>query len=430
MKHVPIVMPQMGESVAEGTIVSWHHDIGDEIHADEIIVEVETDKTNVEVESPASGRLASQLKQVGERAAAGEVIGMIETADETSEAPTVKPSVSREDSGKPVEPTRTNAAEAVELPAMDENFFSPFVLRMALTNNVTLDELRAIRGTGKNGRVTKRDLLAYLAQRPVAAATVESITGKQRPGERELASLGKVVPMSSIRRTIADHMVQSIRTSAHVTMVHPVDMTHIVDLRTRIKERFEKQYHARLSYTAVMLFVTARVLKDFPAINATVYGTNIIMRNEINIGCAVALADESLVVPVVHHADQKSFPEIARELAELIRLARRKTLKRKHVEGGTFTISNFGAFGSLLGTPIISQPQVAILGMGAVFKAPVIVNNDISIRDQLYLSFSFDHRVIDGAMGGRFLREIQEAVESLDESILAVDHMSSDPGGH
>lgn len=413
MKQIPILMPQMGQSVAEGTIIRWLKAVGEPVQADENLLEVETDKATVAVESPATGRLAACLKREGEIAAAGEVIGFIEAevADEAlAQVPSVPPGTGTMPEIPPARAT---------LPEIDREFFSPYVLRLAMQNNISLAELRSIRGTGVNGRITRTDILRYLSRRPIAGAGEPSATG------RDLAELGEVIPMSSLRKTIADHMVQSIRTSAHVTMVHAVDMTHVVELRTRFKEKFAERYRAKLSYTSVLLFVTSRILRQFPKINASVYGTNIVLRREINIGCAVALADETLVVPVVHHADQMSFPEIAQTLGRLIAAARAKALTRADVEGGTFTISNFGAFGSLIGTPIIHQPQVAILGMGAVFKAPVVVDDRIAIRDQLYLSFSFDHRIIDGDLGGRFLHAIEKAIGELTAEKLSLTELES-----
>ena len=422
-------MPQMGQSVAEGAVVAWKKKVGERIEADEVLLEVETDKTTVEVESPVNGRLASCLKREGELAAAGEIIGTIEAED--AEADRLAPArgaphgagaraaeelvnAQRAPQGEPA------ARNAPSLPEIDRDRFSPYVMRLAMLNSVSIRELEKIRGTGRQGRVTKNDLLQYLSRRPIGAASVHALAGKPDVSETDLETLGDLVPMTSIRRTIADHMVQSIHTSAHVTMVHAVDMTHVVNLRERIKDAFLRSYHARLSYTAVLLFVTSRVLRDFPKINASIYGTNIILRKDINIGCAVALSDESLVVPVVQHADQRSFPEIAQELSRLIGLARDKALTRSDVESGTFTLSNFGSFGSLIGTPIINQPQVAILGMGAVFKTPVVSGSEIVVRDQLYLSFSFDHRIIDGEQGGRFLNAIQRATEALTEKDLDV----------
>ena len=422
MKQIPIVMPQMGQSVAEGTVVRWLKKVGDDVRADEAVVEIETDKTNVEVESPAAGKLSSCLKREGEIAAAGETIGMIEADVADEPAPAAAPHA-----GGGVEPLLVNrppvnldVGNGFALPEIDRDRYSPYVLRMAMMNNVSMQELDSVKGTGRGGRVTKNDLLQHLARRPIAAASVAALAGKPEVSRDDLASLGELVPMTSLRRTIADHMVQSIHTSAHVMMVHAVDVTHIVELRNRIKEDFARKFNAKMTYTAVLLFVTARVLKDFPKINASIYGTNIILRKDINIGCAVALADETLVVPVVQHADRKSFPEVAQDLGRLIALARNKSLARADVESGTFTISNFGSFGSLIGTPIINQPQVAILGMGAVFKAPVVRDNQVVIRDQLYLSFSFDHRIIDGEQGGRFLNAIERATAALTEEALSV----------
>lgn len=433
MKSIPILMPQMGQSVAEGTIVKWRKKPGETVAADEILMEVESDKITVEVESPASGVLTSILKGEGARAAVGEVVAMLETADPIGEIAEVpKPAVGAHQphAGGNTEQILVSALQeddeggvASRLPELTRDWLSPTVLRLALLNNVTLNELQTIRGSGHHGRVTKNDLLAYLARRPVGARTLAEATGKAQPGPRDIAQLGTVVPMTAIRRTIADHMVQSIHTSAHVTMVHMVDMTHIVDLREQYKQAFEKRYGVKMTYTGVMIYVTSRVLPRFPTINASVFGDNIVLRNEINIGCAVALQDESLVVPVIKRADQRSFPEIAQELERLIKLARSKQLRREDVEGGTFSLSNFGAFGSIIGTPIIYQPQVAILGMGAIVKMPTVIENRIEIRDQLYLSFSFDHRVIDGAQGGRFLNAIQTRAEALTGAELGIEDL-------
>lgn len=416
----------MGQSVAEGTIVRWHKKIGDPITADEAIVEIEGDKISIEVESPTAGTLGSCLKQEGETASVGDVIGII-TTEEADQPDDTQPSVESERhkphagasgeqmmvSTRPVSPPSPN----LNLPDITREWLSPMVLRMALQNNISLLELKKISGTGRQGRVTRADMLQYLARRPVSSST---ITGNSHGQEnvKELAALGHVIPMTSIRRTIADHMVQSIHTSAHVTMVHAVDMTSIVALREKIKDEFFENYKVKMTYTGVILFVTARVLREFPIINASVSGSNIVMRKDVNIGCAVALQDESLVVPIIREADKKTFPQIAQDLDRLIALARNKALRREDVEGGTFTLSNFGAFGSLIGTPIIHQPQVAILGMGAVYKAPVVIDNSICIRDQVYLSFTFDHRVIDGAMGGRFLNAIQTKTEALTADAL------------
>jgi 2-oxoglutarate dehydrogenase E2 component (dihydrolipoamide succinyltransferase) len=423
--NVPITMPQMGQSVAEGTIVRWIKKVGDTVSADDIILEIESDKISVEVGSPAAGVIARCVKQAGEVVAVGEVIGEID-AESGFPADNVLPSASagqhRPHAGGTGDQelvskhADTPGTASMKLPEITGDWLSPYVMRLALQNNITLAELKQMRGTGREGRLTRNDILHYLSTRPLANVRTDALA----VSEVNSASLGEVIPMTSIRRTIADHMVQSIHTSAHVTMVHAVDMSSIVALREKIKDTFFQTYGVKMTYTAVLLFVTARVLRQYPVINASVIGTNIVLHKDVNIGIAVALSDESLVVPVVKNADTKSFTEIAQELERLIALSKNKALRREHVEAGTFSISNFGAFGSLIGTPIIHQPQVAILGVGAIFKAPVVVGDQICIRDQVYLSFTFDHRVIDGAMGGRFLNAIQRQAESLTAECLNI----------
>ena len=420
MKTIPILMPQMGLSMAEGRIIAWRKKVGDVVRADEVILEIESDKIGIEVESPVAGRLASCHKNEGDVAAVGDVVGLIESdADSVYAAASHKDVPHAGGTGDQVL-VSASAAEDIDdvLPEITRDWFSPYLLRLAMLNNVTIQELQSVRGTGRQGRVTRNDLLKYLSRRPVNGSPGPAPRANAGPSSEEMAELGEVIPMTSMRRTIADHMVQSIHTSAHVTMVHAVDVSHIVALRERIKDRFLQKFGVKMTYTGVMIFVTARVLRQYPVINASVHGSNIVVRKDVNMGCAVALQDESLVVPVIQHADRKSFPQIAQELDAKIGLARNKSLTRSDIEGGTFTISNFGAFGSLIGTPIINQPQVAILGMGAVAKTPVVIDGAICIRDQVYLSFSFDHRVIDGAMGGRFLNAIQKSTEALTEESL------------
>ena len=415
MYRIPIVMPQMGQSVAEGTVLDWKKKVGDAILADESVVEVETDKTTGEVESPAAGRLAECLKLAGEIAAAGETIGFIES--ET--APHEPHFVAREEEAVRVEASAGVSATGQELPEISRDRFSPAVMRMAMLNGLTLADLESIKGTGRSGRVTRNDVLACMARLPIGATSVAGLAGKpvDQVTPEDLAGFGRVTPMTSIRRTIADHVVQSIHTSAHVTMVHAVDMTHVVALRERIKDAFQKKYDTKMTYTAVMLFVTARVLREFPTINASVLGTNLILRKDIHIGCAVALSDESLGVPGVRHADRRGFPEIAQELGQLIARARSKQLTRADVEGGTFSISNFGVFGSIIGTPIINQPQVAILGIGAVEKAPVVIDDAIAIRSVAYLALTFDHRLIDGALADQFTGKVKAVLENWSEEL-------------
>lgn len=414
-------MPQMGQSIAEGRVVKWHSQVGDEVVADELLLEVESDKISFEVGSPVSGTLVSCLVAEGDTAEVGSVIGTIGSEDSLPAGDEEQVGQAPKEKGKAKRIATVRCGDysiqPEQLPQLTRDWLSPSVARMAVLNNVTREEIATIAGTGANGRVTRHDLMAYLATRKAGGGAAAR---QQDAVPANVASLGQVIPMTSIRRTIADHMVQSIHTSAHVTMVHAVDTTHIVALREKVKSAFLGKFGVKMTYTGVILYAASRVLREFFHINASVFGSNIVLRKDISVGCAVALDDQSLVVPVVRNADSLTFPEIACELERLIKLARSQELTRSDVEGGTFTISNFGSFGSLFGTPIINQPQVAILGMGAITKTYVPVDGEPALRDILYLSFSFDHRVIDGALGGRFLNRIQETVEGLTAEDLGV----------
>ena len=317
---------------------------------------------------------------------------------------------------------------------------TPLVRKLAADKGV---DLATVTGTGVGGRIRKEDVLAAAeraaapvpaAPAPAAAAPAAAAPAAAAPAAAAAAPAPKAAApaaskrgttekVSRLRATVAKRMKESLQVSAQLTATVEVDLTVISGIRAKAKDAFKAREGASLSYLPFIAKAAVEALKDFPKINASIYGTNIILRKDINIGCAVALADESLVVPVVKHADRLSFPEIAQELARLIDIARRKQLKREDVDNGTFTISNFGSFGSLIGTPIINQPQVAILGMGAVRKAPVVVNGQIVVRDQLYLSFSFDHRIIDGEQGGRFLNAIEKATAALTEESLSVEKL-------
>jgi 2-oxoglutarate dehydrogenase E2 component (dihydrolipoamide succinyltransferase) len=410
MKTIAVKMPQMGESAAEGTIVKWLKNMGDMVESDEILVEVESDKINMELESPAAGRLSGCIK-TGDTVGVGEVIAMIETEEEEEKEESGVHAGQDGDQVLVSTSAMPTSIEADDIPDTVGDWLSPSVMRVAMENSVSLDEIKLIDGSGSKGRVTRNDLLRYIGRRA-------SSTGASIGTHTTVRDDDEVIPMSSIRRTIADHMVQSIQTSAHVTMVHKVDMTLAVRVRNLFKEDFQREHGVRMSFTAMITYVISRVLKEFPTINASVVGTNIVLRNDINLGCAVALPDESLVVPVVKKADRKSFTDISVELDELIGKARSRSLAHDDINGGTFTLSNFGGFGSLIGTPLISQPQVAILGMGAVFESPEVYKGEICIRNVTYLSLSFDHRVIDGAMGGRFLNAIQKKIEGLSSKSL------------
>ncbi|MCF7973014.1 MAG: 2-oxo acid dehydrogenase subunit E2 [Phycisphaerae bacterium] len=425
MNEIPILMPHMGQSIAEGTVIKWHKSVGDDVKIDELLVEVESDKVAFEVVSPATGRLIACLKAEGDVTDVGTAIGTLESEDDVGLSQTTIASnhgskeVPGQDDPSQAEIPGTSRDMGLvgELPGLTREWLSPSVARLALRHHISLAELEQLKGSGRSGRVTRRDLLEYLSTR-----TTPSTLGTSVRADVNIDTLkqhGRVVPMSAIRRSIADHVVQSIHTSAHVTMVHALDVTDLVALRESVKETFRAQHKANLTYTGIMIFITGRLLHDFPMINASTYGSYILQRDAVNIGCAVALPDESLVVPVVHRADTRSMPDIAIELDRLVRVARSRDLVREDIEDGTFTISNFGTFGSLFGTPIINQPQVAILGMGAITKQPVPDDDKgVVFRDVLYLSFSFDHRVIDGAAAGRFFKELQDGVNNLTADVL------------
>ena len=427
MNEIPILMPHMGQSITEGTVVRWYKNVGDDVQTDELLVEVESDKVTFEVVSPASGRLAACLKAEGDISAVGAAIGTLESEDDIPTGQTTiaanrgaEAPISEEAPYSAEIPTaRGEEQPSGELPRMTHEWLSPSVARLALRHNISHDELEKLKGSGRSGRVTRRDLLNYLSTRdtPATSATPGTVARADADVE-ELKQHGRVVPMTAIRRSIADHMVQSIHTSAHVTMVHALDVTDLVILRESVKKAFRAEHKVNLTYTSIMIYITGRLLHDFPMINASTYGSYILQRDAVNVGCAVALPDESLVVPVIHQASTRSMPDIAIELDRTVRLARSRDLRREDIEDGTFTISNFGTFGSLFGTPIINQPQVAILGMGAITKQPVPAGKGISFRDTLYLSFSFDHRVIDGAAAGGFLQGVQKGVDALTKEIL------------
>jgi 2-oxoglutarate dehydrogenase E2 component (dihydrolipoamide succinyltransferase) len=425
MNEIPILMPHMGQSIAEGTVVKWHKRVGQDVQADELLVEVESDKVAFEVVSPATGRLVACLKEEGDITEVGTAIGTLESEDDMGISQTT---IAANYGAKEASPEPGSAAtesddlrrkkyDAGELPAMTREWLSPSVSRLALRHHISLVELEQLKGSGRSGRVTRRDLLEYLSTRTTPSTLGTAV--RADVSIDELKKHGRVISMSAIRRSIADHMVQSIHTSAHVTMVHAIDVTNLVALRERVKASFKAEHMVNLTYSGIMIYIIGRLMHDFPMINASTFGSYILQRDAVNIGCAVALPDESLVVPVVRHADTLSMPDMSKELDRLVRVARSRDLVREDVEDGTFTLSNFGTFGSLFGTPIINQPQVAILGMGAITKQPVPDEEKcVAFRDTLYLSFSFDHRVIDGAAAGRFFKELQDGANALTEEIL------------
>jgi len=415
-----VIMPQMGESIAEGTVTKWLKKVGMRVERDEPLFEISTDKVDAEIPSPAAGVLTQILVQENETVAVNAVVAMIdgegaavaETAPAAAApAPTAVPAAAAPPA--PVPPTPAAAGKVRS---------SPLVRRIAREHNVELTE---IEGTGLGGRISKKDILAHLVQaaaapRPAAPAPpVVAPATLAAPAVPPIVFAGPthVVPMTPMRKQIAEHMALSQKTSAHVSTVFEVEMTRIVDLMARQGDEFERRHGLKLTYTPFFVRAAVEVIKAFPILNASVEGANIIYKRDINIGVAVAL-ETGLIVPVIKRADEKTFPDVARTVKDLAERARTKHLSVEDVQGGTFTITNPGVFGSLFGTPIINQPQVAILGVGTIEKRPVVRNDAIAIRSMVYLVLSFDHRLIDGAVADQFMGRLKALLEDWEEPVL------------
>ncbi len=436
MAKIDMVMPQMGESIAEGTILKWLKKVGDKIERDETILEISTDKVDSEIPAPATGVLAKILVEEGKTVGVGTPIAVIETEAAAAAGGNGK----AEQAAEPAPAAPAMAAEAPAAAAGGEvvragtRFYSPLVREIAKQENISMAELEAIPGSGEGGRVTKKDILAYVEQRKAKPAAPAPAVAPAKPAAPVAAPAPaaprpapapppavtpydqdrvEVVPMDNMRRRIAEHMVMSKHTSPHVYSVSVCDMTRIVKYRERVKNEFEQREGTKLTYTPFFLEACVRAIKEFPLINASIDGTNIIMKKAINLGVAVAL-ENGLIVPVIKNADALNLVGLARATNDLAYRARNKQLKPDEVQGGTFSITNMGSFGNLFGIPVINQPQVAILGIGAIRKTPVVVGEGIAIRDIAYLSLSYDHRLIDGAYGGQFLQRIVEHLEAFE----------------
>ncbi|MCS6952068.1 MAG: 2-oxoglutarate dehydrogenase, E2 component, dihydrolipoamide succinyltransferase [Bryobacteraceae bacterium] len=431
-------MPQMGESIVEGTVTRWLKKKGDRVERDEPLFEISTDKVDTEIPSPAAGVLVEILVQEGETVPINTVVARIEESGDgrvaVEEAPVETPP--KAEAPQPLAaaspaptvappPPPAEAAPEAEIPGP----ISPLVRRMAREHGI---DLRQVKGTGAGGRITKQDVEAYLAARAAQAAPPARPEAAPAPppvmppppavevpppprAERPKA---RVEPMSIMRQKIAEHMVLSKRTSPHVTTVHKVDMTRVAKMRERYKAEVQARYGYSLTYLPFITRAAAEALRAFPIVNASVEGNNIIYHNEINIGIAVAL-DNGLIVPVIRNADEMNVLGLQRAIVDLATRARSRQLKPDEVHGGTFSITNFGSFGSLFGTPIINQPQVAILGVGAVEKTPVVVEDDaIAIRYISLMGLTFDHRLIDGAVADQFMQKVKSILENWSEQVL------------
>jgi 2-oxoglutarate dehydrogenase E2 component (dihydrolipoamide succinyltransferase) len=435
-----VVMPQMGESIVEGTLTKWLKKPGERVERDEPLFEISTDKVDTEIPSPAAGTLSEVLVEEGKTVGINTIVARIDNGAAAAkpaaappvpaqpapapEAPAPRP-VAAKPAAPPPAPPAPAPAPAVEEPAAEPaGPLSPLVRKMARENNI---DLSRVRGTGAGGRISKQDIEAYIAQSAAApppavekpAAPVQAPPSAPAAPYQAPAGQAKtrIEPMSTMRIKIAEHMVLSKRTSPHVTTVHRVDMTKVAKLREKYKGQFQENYGFSLTYLPFITRASIAALRQFPLLNASLDGNNIVYHNEIHIGIAVAL-ENGLIVPVIRSADEKNILGLQRAIVDLAARARSRQLKPDEVVGGTFSITNFGSYGSLIGTPVINQPQVAIIGVGTVDKTPVVIDDAIAIRSICNLSLSFDHRLIDGALADQFMTKVKQVLESWSEEVL------------
>jgi 2-oxoglutarate dehydrogenase E2 component (dihydrolipoamide succinyltransferase) len=412
----------MGESIVEGTLTKWLKKPGDKVERDEPLFEISTDKVDTEIPSPVAGTLGDVLVQEGQTVQVNAIVARINDGSAAAAAPAppkAEPAPAPKQAAPPPPPpppppaAAKPAPPAVEEPKEPAGLLSPLVRKMARDNNIDLSK---VTGTGAGGRITKEDLETYM-QRPAAAAAPAPVTPAVPVGQAQPTAKSRIEPMSNMRIKIAEHMVMSKRTSAHVTTVHRVDMTRVAKMRAKHKEDFAARYGMSLTFLPFVARAAVEALRAFPIVNASIDGTNIIYHNDINLGIAVAL-DNGLIVPVIRNADEKTVLGLQRSIVDLASRARAKQLKPDEIQGGTFSITNFGSFGSVFATPIINQPQVAILGVGAVEKVPVVVDDALAIRSQCFLALTFDHRLIDGALGDQFTGKVKSILENWSEEVL------------
>ncbi|MBS1859061.1 MAG: 2-oxo acid dehydrogenase subunit E2 [Acidobacteria bacterium] len=428
-----VVMPQMGESIVEGTLTKWLKKPGDRVERDEPLFEISTDKVDTEIPSPAAGTLSAVLVEEGATVAINTVVARIDEAGGAAAAPATAAAAVQPPAPPPAPPATPAPAAAPEpAPAAESESLgplSPLVRKMAREHNI---DLARVKGTGAGGRITKSDLEAYLASAapapaapapppaapaPVAAPAPPPAAPAMPPLPPAGQAKTRIEPLSTMRIKIAEHMVLSKRTSPHVTTVHRVDMTKVARMRERYKAQFQANYGFSLTYLPFITRASAVALRHFPLVNSSLDGNNIIYHNEINIGIAVAL-ENGLIVPVVRGADERNVLGLQRSIVDLAGRARSRQLKPEEVTGGTFSITNFGSYGSLMGTPVINQPQVAILGVGTVDKTPVVIDDAIAIRSICHISLSFDHRLIDGALADQFMTKLKQVLENWSEEVL------------
>lgn len=437
MAQIELLLPKMGESVAEATIIKWVKNEGEVVKADEPIIEIATDKVDSEVPAPEDGTLIKCLVKEGDVVQVGQPIAIIQTGAGDvviAPAPAAAAPIAVEEkmADIPLVPSASTSAPIVS----GDRFYSPLVKNMAKAEGIGQAELDTVPGSGQGGRVTKEDLKNYIANRgkalapvvapavtessPVtAAATAPAV--KEAPKAKAAISINgndEIVQMDRMRKLIADHMVMSKQTSPHVTSYVEADLTNVVVWRDKVKKSFEQKEKTKLTFTPIFIEAVAKAIKDFPGVNASVDGDKIILRGDINIGMATALPTGNLIVPVIKNADQLNLVGIAKKVNDLADRARNNKLTPDEIQGGTYTLTNVGSFGNVMGTPIINQPQVAILAVGAIRKKPAVIETPagdfIGIRHMMFLSHSYDHRIVDGALGGMFVRRVADYLENWD----------------
>lgn len=456
MAKIELIMPKMGESITEATILKWVKNVGDTVEMDETILEIATDKVDSEIPSPTAGKIIEVLFKEDDVVEVGTVIAVIATEGEAvapspavapaKETPTPTASEAHPPADVPysppadTQPTNNPASTIASVSGSADRFYSPLVKSIAKQENISVAQLDSISGTGANGRVTKRDVLSFVSSGKPAAvvatnpsATANPLTATasssaptasapaaSAPAKTTASGSDEIIEMDRMRKLIADHMVMSKHTSPHVTSFVEADVTEIVNWRNKVKGEFQKKHGEKITFTPIFMEAVAKSINDFPMINITVNGTSIIKKKNINIGMAAALPSGNLIVPVVKNADQLNLVGLTKQVNDLASRARANQLKPDDIQGGTFTLTNVGTFGNVMGTPIINQPQVAILAVGAIKKKPAVLETEhgdvIAIRHMMFLSLSYDHRVVDGFLGGSFLRKVADYLEAFDAS--------------
>lgn len=450
MAIVDLVMPKMGESIMEATVLKWHKNAGDKVKMDETVLEIATDKVDSEVPSTAEGTITEILFKENDVVPVGTVIARIDTVGAGAAAPAPQPAVPVQQAAPQPAPVAAAPVSAPQpqaaAPAMSagdgNRFYSPLVLNIAAKEGIGMAELENIPGTGNEGRVTKKDILQYVANRgngavaqpqaapaaqpaPTAAPAPQQAAPAAQPAASAApASTGnyggnvEIIEMDRMRKLIADHMVRSKATSPHVTSFTECDVTNIVNWRNKVKGSFEKKYGEKITFTPIFIEAIVNCIRKYPMINSSVDGDKIIVKKDINIGMATALPSGNLIVPVIKNSDTKNLLGLTKDVNGLANAARSGKLKADDTQGGTFTMTNVGTFGSLMGTPIINQPQVAILAVGSIKKRPMVLETEqgdvIAIRHMMYLSLSYDHRIVDGSLGASFLTAVANELEAFD----------------